>query len=58
MLALSLQRAAAMDPRFPALKSQSQLDAQVRALRLPDAPSLPYGEWLVGLAVLALLLLA
>lgn len=47
-----------MDPRFPALKSQNQLDAQVRALSLPRAPSLPYGEWLVGLAVLALLLLA
>jgi hypothetical protein len=47
-----------MDPRFPTLNSQSQLDAQVRALSLPRAPSLPYGEWLVGLAVLVLLLLA
>jgi hypothetical protein len=58
MLALSPQRATAMDTRFPALKSQRQIDGQARVLAVPAAPSLPYGEWIVGLAVLALLLLA
>ncbi len=47
-----------MDTRFPALKSQRQIDGQARVLAVPAAPSLPYGEWIVGLAVLALLLLA
>lgn len=46
-----------MDPRFPKLISQRQLDAQLRALPLPVAPSLPYAEWLVGLAALAVLLI-
>lgn len=61
-----------MDPRFPALNSQRQIDgrarararAQAQARTLPPPllqwrlPSLPLGEWLVAAAALALFLMA
>ncbi len=47
-----------MDPRFPALNSQRQIKARpiARALQVPQMPSLPWGEWLIAAAILAMLL--
>lgn len=50
-----------MDPRFPPLKPQRQIDprlaAHSKALAVPDASLLPWGELLLA-AVLLLCLLA
>jgi len=39
---------------FPAIRPQHQIDAPTRAL--PSRPSLPWGEWLLALAALLVLL--
>lgn len=49
-----------MDPRFPPLKAQRQIDprfaARSKALALPDGLNLPWGEWLLATVLLLCLL--